>query len=275
MTERSYLKFKLAILIVALVLAIAFIVFSINGSFDFMFNGRFIKQNDFLGADAAEISENERYEFENIKEIEISTANVEIEIDEHDLNSVILSFSGDADMKYEVDDYELNIIQNVNSFKNFGSESGVVRVLVPKDSMYSYELDSISGSIILRNKNAEKISVDSTSGSIEIFSSVEKEIKIDNVSGKIEIHEPSPKISIDTISGKSTLIADENTEEVEVDSVSGGVIIKLKGIDEISAKLETVSGKITVNGNISTINNNEPIINANTISGNLQFINAD
>ncbi len=271
MNERKYLKIKLIISIISLVLVLSFIaVFIFMPAFDFNIPGlnRLLSNSSFNGED---ITIDETYSFTGVNNLSLSSAGIDFEIKEHDSDEITLKFSSvNSDAQYKQTGDTLYFEEIVPRFVNFNS-GGTLTLYVPIGSNFNYDLDNVSGEILMENQMANEIEIDSVSGDIKIYAKANS-IEIDNVSADIHLYSPINDIEYDTVSGDGYITADKNTYSIAGDSVSGSMTIN--AIEDLifDIDFESVSGDMYIDQETVSTNQNADIsLEFGSVSGSLKF----
>ncbi len=272
MNERKYLITKLVLSIIALIVVLSLIAiffFSKNSRINIPFINGFIYSSSFNGE---EINVNEDYSVSDINEISTSTAGIDLEIKEHDKDTVIFNFSSsNATIQYKQSDNTLYIEEIVPRFFNSISSDGTLTIYVPENSSYDYELNNVSGDVIIEARYINDIEIDSVSGDLKMYSTANS-LDVNNVSGLVYSYSPINDVDINTVSGDIYITADKNTTDIEADSVSGSLTVnKIENLN-FSIEFESLSGDIHyTEDNISIISYASGDINFNSVSGDLIF----
>ena len=206
---------------------------------------------------------------DTLETIIVSVAPENIEILPYDGKDIVIQYRDDKDnsmyeikdskstLKFKRNDFELS----VNAFSVFditklfsmddimNDEDLTVRVYVPKDSVFEYQVNSVSGTIRMQDVKAnDDLIISTTSGEVEIVGvSTNESADISTVSGDIEITDvvAGHDVSISTTSGEirvNTLILEK---DAEISTISGDVEIGIgESCDDYSVEISTVSGNI-------------------------------
>ena len=139
------------------------------------------------------------------------------------------------------------------------------------------EVSSVSGDIRLADVRSEKgCKLESVSGDITAERSAFRKIEIDTVSGNTEIISGSgAEISVNTTSGNITVKADMPADKTEIDTISGDILIYVKGDEDMAFKFESVSGSfetdvpMTASGDRMIMGRGRKTAEISSISGDL------
>lgn len=206
---------------------------------------------------------------DTLETIIVSVAPENIEILPYDGKDIVIQYRDDKDnsmyeikdskstLKFKRNDFELS----VNAFSVFditklfsmddimSDEDLTVKVYIPKDKAFEYQVNSVSGKIRMQDVKAnDDLIISTTSGEVEIVGvSTNESADISTVSGDIEITDvvAGHDVSISTTSGEirvNTLILEK---DAEISTISGDVEIGIgESCDDYSVEISTVSGNI-------------------------------
>lgn len=177
----------------------------------------------------------------------------------------------------------------VSEWDNFtGKAYGVLYVYIPKDESFRLEFDTVSGDVLVENINYESIKGSTTSGDMDVSHLEVDQLKLDSVSGSMSIMDVSTsildahttsgdcdfdgkiheKVNWDSVSGELFINANDFSgvlkstsgdirinadylRDLEMDSVSGDVILKLTEMPNAKIDFKTVSGDFTTSYDLS------------------------
>ncbi len=269
MKERSYLKLKLVLSIILLILVLGFIsvffFFPKTGVRLPFFNG-LIYNSSFNGE---EVIIDNTYTFTDINEVSLTGASIDFEIKEHADNTISFTFSSStSSAQFKQDGTTLYFEEHIPRFFNFNS-GGTLTMYVPIDSSIDYEIDNVAGTVLMENSFSNEIDIESVSGDIEI-KSISNNLDVDNVSGNIYSYSPSLEYDADTVSGNMYFTINSKTHSIDIDSVSGSLTIN--AIEEVSfdVNINSVSGSLHSNQeNFNTTTESKNKINFNSVSGDI------
>ena len=206
---------------------------------------------------------------DTLETIIVSVAPENIEILPYDGKDIVIQYRDDKDnsmyeikdskstLKFKRNDFELS----VNAFSVFditklfsmddimSDEDLTVKVYIPKDKAFEYQVNTVSGKISMQDVKAnDDLIISTTSGEVEIVGvSTNESADISTVSGDIEITDvvAGHDVSISTTAGKirvNTLILEK---DAEISTISGDVEIGIgESCDDYSVEISTVSGNI-------------------------------
>ena len=139
------------------------------------------------------------------------------------------------------------------------------------------QMDTVSGEVRCSDVKANEIDISTTSGAIVCENSSAQKLEIDNVSGSIRVEGEYSRINVDTVSGTTNLSLANNPESIEVDGVSGSVTVALPADASFTARLDTVSGKIscafpgTIGSDMVVVGGGEASYRFNSVSGGVNI----
>lgn len=134
----------------------------------------------------------------------------------------------------------------INRFSKMPEKS--IKIMIPKYlSGMDITAESISASVSLDGGGEVlgALSIESVSGAIRITDAYASSVHAGSVSGSILFEGISKKTDVETVSGSVTLDFFETPKNLKVDSVSGGISVKVAESSGFTATLESMSGKLT------------------------------
>ena len=206
---------------------------------------------------------------DTLETIIVSVAPENIEILPYDGKDIVIQYRDDKDnsmyeikdskstLKFKRNDFELS----VNAFSVFditklfsmddimNDEDLTVKVYIPKDKAFEYQVNSVSGKIRMQDVKAnDDLIISTTSGEVEIVGvSTNESADISTVSGDIEITDvvAGHDVSISTTSGEIRVNMLILEKDAEISTISGEVEIGIgESYDDYSVEISTVSGNI-------------------------------
>lgn len=204
---------------------------------------------------------------DTLETIIVSVAPENIEILPYDGKDIVIQYRDDKDnsmyeikdskstLKFKRNDFELS----VNAFSVFditklfsmddimNDEDLTVKVYIPKDKAFEYQVNTVSGKISMQDVKAnDDLIISTTSGEVEIVGvSTNESADISTVSGDIEITDvvAGHDVSISTTSGEVRVNMLILEKEAEISTISGDVEIGIgESCDDYSVEISTVSG---------------------------------
>lgn len=206
---------------------------------------------------------------DTLETIIVSVAPENIEILPYDGKDIVIQYRDDKDnsmyeikdskstLKFKRNDFELS----VNAFSVFditklfsmddimNDEDLTVKVYIPKDKAFEYQVNTVSGKISMQDVKAnDDLIISTTSGEVEVVGvSTTENIDISTVSGNIEIADAvaGHDVSISTTSGEVRVNMLKLEKKAEISTISGEVEIGIgESCDDYSVEISTVSGNI-------------------------------
>ena len=206
---------------------------------------------------------------DTLETIIVSVAPENIEILPYDGKDIVIQYRDDKDnsmyeikdskstLKFKRNDFELS----VNAFSVFditklfsmddimNDEDLTVKVYIPKDKAFEYQVNTVSGKISMQDVKAnDDLIISTTSGEVEVVGvSTTENIDISTVSGNIEIADAvaGHDVSISTTSGGVIQNNVSANDEIEIGTVSGNITSDTLNANSLSAS--TTSGEVRVN----------------------------
>ena len=204
---------------------------------------------------------------DTLETIIVSVAPENIEILPYDGKDIVIQYRDDKDnsmyeikdskstLKFKRNDFELS----VNAFSVFditklfsmddimSDEDLTVKVYIPKDKAFEYQVNTVSGKISMQDVKAnDDLIISTTSGEVEIVGvSTNESADISTVSGDIEITDvvAGHDVSISTTSGEVRVNMLILEKEAEISTISGDVEIGIgESSDDYSVEISTISG---------------------------------
>lgn len=155
---------------------------------------------------------------------------------------------------------------------------GAASATLPTLTLRELELDSVSGSVTLSGGSYEKLDFDSTSGDLTVTDAAVGELSADTTSGSLTLDGAFETVDFDTTSGTLRLTSSVLPQDIDCDSVSGGVTLTLPENSGFSASLDSVSGDLTVDGFMGSLHGDEfvygqggPAYEFDSVSGDVRI----
>lgn len=190
-----------------------------------------------------------------VRKIDIDWVADSVQIDFVDCDEIVVSEMSSGDLseneKYQVklDGDTLKIDYCKRTVNIMGNKDKSLYVSIPHATkLSSLEIDGVSNSVFVEGMGATvgKIDIETTSGYASIQNIVAKELEMDTVSGMLEASGTFSKVDLETISGSISLHLHRTPKSIKTSSVSGSVDVILPGETGFAAKLDTVSGSLSV-----------------------------
>jgi len=188
----------------------------------------------------------ERWDIDADASISIENIAGEIEVRGWDKNKAHLTGElGNSVEELEISASNSSLQISVMNRNERNIDSTELMLMVPNGA--SVEASAVSADIEVSNLDNDKLTASSVSGDVEI-QATSNWVSIESVSGDVEFSGNTGRISAESVSGDVELSGIWG--EIEATTVSGDMGLAAGSIE--SAKLETVSGDITLTGEISS-----------------------
>ena len=168
---------------------------------------------------------------------------------------------GDSVDELEIDASDSSLRISVVNRNSRNIDSTDLKLMVPKGA--SVDASTVSADIDVSGLDNKKLTVSSVSGDV-VVNATSQRVSIESVSGDVEFRGYSERISAESVSGDIELSG--LSGEISVTAVSGDMELQAGLIE--SGKLETVSGDITVTGELS----DNSKLTAGSMSGDVVII---
>ena len=191
-------------------------------------------------------SVNQHWDIDAEASVSIENIAGEIEIEGWDRNEAHLT----GELGNSVDELEINAtasrldIRVINRNER-NTDRTDLKLMMPRGA--SVDVSAVSADISISNIDNGKLTASSVSGDVEVEAS-SRWISIESVSGDVAFNGHTERISAESVSGDVYLTGISG--EIAATTVSGDMELRA-GLVE-SAKLETVSGDLTVTAEVST-----------------------
>jgi DUF4097 and DUF4098 domain-containing protein YvlB len=190
-------------------------------------------------------SVDERWDIDENATISIENIAGEIVVKGWDRNEAHLTGElGNSVEELEIDASHSSLQIEVVNRNERNIDSTELKLMVPKGA--NVDISAVSADIYVSGLDNDKLTASSVSGDVEVDVSSLR-VSIESVSGDVEFSGQAQRISAESVSGDIDLSGISG--EISATAVSGDMELQTGPIE--SAKLETVSGDITVNGEIS------------------------
>lgn len=184
--------------------------------------------------------------FDDVKGIDVDTLSYGVQVETHKKDNFIVEFYHDgigtaAEPVVKLDGGVLSSKEpaRVDSTQR---GHGKIVITVPENSVLPYDLNSVSGSLVL-DAQSTSLTIQSVSGSIKVYQPGET-LKAESTSGSITATATFKEVSANSISGSVKVKADAETKFVNVTNISGSVNIELDGVSGYTLYYSTISGAV-------------------------------
>lgn len=141
------------------------------------------------------------------------------------------------------------------------------------DGVFSTEIEisTASGDIFAENLNLSELSLETASG--DIFGEGLKAVSLEvaTISGEVTAHGEFGDVNAESTSGKMWITATRLPMELECSSVSGDVVLRLPADGAFTYAYDSVSGNVFENHPGASSRRGDPIVEVETVSGDLYF----
>ena len=187
----------------------------------------------------------ERWDIDANATVSIENIAGEIVVQGWDKNEAHLTGElGNSVEELEIDASNSSLQIEVINRNERNIDSTELKLMVPRGA--SVDISAVSADVYVSRLDNEKLTASSVSGDVEVDASSQR-VSIESVSGDVEFSGQAQRISAESVSGDLDLSGISG--EISATAVSGDMELQTDLIE--SAKLETVSGDIVVNGEIS------------------------
>jgi len=151
---------------------------------------------------------------------------------------------GDSVDELEISASDSSLRINVANRNSRNVDNTELRLMVPEGA--SIDATAVSADIAVSGLDNEKVTASSVSGDV-VVDVISNRVSIESVSGDVEFQGRTQRISAESVSGDLEISGISG--EISATAVSGDMELQAGLID--SGKLETVSGDITMTGELS------------------------
>ncbi len=115
-------------------------------------------------------------------------------------------------------------------------------------SFNELKFDNVSGKVDLKTLNCKsKINVNTVSGDVKLYNVIANDLNVDSVSGSIVAIGSLSMVNLNTVSGEVKLTLDHLPSQLDCETVSGDITIKIPDNDGFKVSFDTVSGDLSTN----------------------------
>lgn len=139
-------------------------------------------------------------------------------------------------------------------------------------------IQSASGRIALRQSGeADEIKIETASGAVAVAVEDTDELRLNTVSGEVVVDAlRAEEVKLNTVSGRATLQFAEAPDTIDANSTSGNVTLRLPKDEGFTAKVDSLSGRVSGDGvekgkDRYVYGDQECRITVDTISGNVSL----
>jgi DUF4097 and DUF4098 domain-containing protein YvlB len=187
----------------------------------------------------------ESWEIDADASISIENLAGEIVIEGWNKNKAVLTGElGNSVDELEISASDSSLRINVANRNSRNVDNTELKLMVPKGA--SIDASAVSADINVSGMDNEKLTASSVSGDV-VIDATSQRVSIESVSGDVEFQGQTQRISAESVSGDLELSGISG--EISASAVSGDMELQAGLIE--SGKLETVSGDITLTGELS------------------------
>lgn len=229
------------------------------------------------------VSEEQVIDNQNIKEIEISTNNEEVELISTTDSKIEVKISGRSSKDIK-DRINVGVtgntlsIQKVESMKklfdiNFFGQSLEVTVSLPEKVYESLQVEIDNGSFQAEQLNIKDVQANTANGHIELSNITATTLKVDSKNGNIYLDNVEGNITGKTANGLLSLSTSNLDRNIELESANGDIEIQTeKEPTNTIFDIKVDNGEATIFGNSNwntVVGNGDNLIKLTTANGNI------
>lgn len=223
--------------------------------------------------------------FSTVEKIVLESTSLSVNIIESDVKQVtIKDNSKSSGLKTEKPikiDQKGNVVSIKQRKKSFflSFVSGTIVIEVPRESKLEFDVSTVSGDINHDAQSRETLRVTSVSGEVNIHQGGTKVIT-KTTSGEVRVLSPFEELKANSVSGSIYVIANQDSKQATISTVSGSVKIQLEKVTGYDFNYSTTSGSIkdayekrdySKSGN-TTKGNSTLKIDASSVSGSIKLM---
>ncbi len=246
-----------SVVLVALISVLAVLMVFEGGSYN-IFGGGFSVVSGFTYSNSEKYLVGGKTYTEEIKNIDIEWAAGDITLKVHDGDEIIIEENGKISKESDrlrslIENGTLYIKYAASGVRFFGASlpTKSLTVKIPRkyaSAMYDIEVDAASASVSVETGIiCTKLSLECASGDIDA-DVIAGEVELHAVSGGLTLRGEADNIDIDGVSGKAEIRLSNTPRSIEVNTVSGDIGIFLPKRSSFEAEMDSVSGKMQLNG---------------------------
>ena len=154
-------------------------------------------------------------------------------------------------------------------FLNGFLDGGAVTLFIPENYVGELDIDTASGDISLTECTFSTIEIDHVNAEVLCNGIYADEIELNGTSGEVRLYDCTITESIEnnTVSGNMEFVLLSAPQNIEIDSVSGEVVVTLPQNASVATKFESVSGQLI--NEFATIAHGDTEISVESVSGSL------
>lgn len=180
----------------------------------------------------------------NIKYVGAELRTFPVEVSKSSDNQIHIDFEGGAEKYCDISTSNRKIIVKEKKGKHSPINiSRKVYISLPEAYNEHLEIESVSGSVKIRDINAATAEIQSVSGSVSISDCNFNNTNVDSVSGSIQLQGDFKQISCESVSGSIKVESGcKLTQRSTFDSVSGSITLSIPSDSNYRVNYESMSG---------------------------------
>ncbi len=242
------------------------------------------------------------FKFEEIREIESGLINADIDfIPSGNKNIIRVEISGEGKSleyapvaelkngKLEINQRDNNVDIKINNFgdlkrllmtkgksfnddllKKYGRYN--VKVYLASDYQKDIEISSVSGEVNIEDVECGNFSANMVSGDFKGRRLISKKSVFNGVSGKITVEEFSGNLNLSIVSGTAEFIYHKFDNNMDLDTVSGDITVKMKSSEKFALRFDSISGKLINDFKDSVSDDASNKLDIGSVSGNVSIL---
>jgi DUF4097 and DUF4098 domain-containing protein YvlB len=232
-----------------------------------------------------EIDEQKTFDANEINRIDVKTDIGDVNIMESESNKIEVHIYGEVS-KNQKDRYQIEIEQNGDTvivtskvkkklfslpFVSFNGGKRAIDIAIPKGMINQLEVDSDVGDINMEQVSVKELDISTDVGKIKADYLEVVKAAIETNVGDTDIKNATGKFDIESDTGKVKLYMETITEDINIESNVGEVVVHVgDSRDTVALDLDTSVGDIDVNGTyMMGKNENGPTVTVKTDVGDI------
>ena len=169
-------------------------------------------------------------------------------------------------------DNVIDIYINPNYGKDVDIDSASKAININDLKAEDLSVNNVSGNIELVGVECETIELETASGEIDVQGLLSRKSKISTISGNVDLNEFSGDLKGSSASGSYTVTYSNFDNDIDLDTISGDITLKLGGATDFILDTDSVSGRVKNEFGNTLLGAGKNKINLDTASGNM-YIN--
>lgn len=154
------------------------------------------------------------------------------------------------ELRYRVVDGKLMIkFKKPERFTFDESLKKTLTLYIPKDmaeDMKYMNISCVSANCSMMDVNVDEFVVEMVSGDIYVENANIDKVDVQSVSGSTKIEGTIGELNAESVSGKIEITSNEQLSKIDMESVSGKMIVNMPEGDGFTAEMDSVSGKLSI-----------------------------